>query len=262
MSSPPIPPSLEHLATRPFSFYPPIVHIEHNEWLYRKANWSEVLVLNCKTGMEIWISRRYIGAVSRVDDPVLIVGLQKELEYKGGTVWPYQRRVIEMPMAVGAPPLTSQIDDEGRPMAAPVVPMRVESSTDTRIFKLIGGAILVAIVGYLIALNFVRVGELRAKVKFTTKDQTYLELRGRDDYYGVIQRLGKPSLERWQTETGAIQYQALTYPERGYTVILMGGDRKSAVYIGALDDNWNPVHSVELRSGGTTFAMLRGLKRF
>jgi hypothetical protein len=40
MASPPIPPQLDHLVTRPFSFYPAIVGIEHNEWLYRKANWS------------------------------------------------------------------------------------------------------------------------------------------------------------------------------------------------------------------------------
>ncbi len=32
---------------------------------------------------------------------MVIVGLLKELEYKEGAVWPYQRRVIEMPVAVG-----------------------------------------------------------------------------------------------------------------------------------------------------------------
>ena len=96
MASPPIPPQLDHLVTRPFSFYPAIVGIEHNEWLYRKANWSEIMVVNCKSGAEIWISRRFIGEVSRVDDPVLIVGLNRELEYKGGMVVPFQRRVIEM----------------------------------------------------------------------------------------------------------------------------------------------------------------------
>ena len=106
MSSPPIPPLLDHLATRPFSFYPPIVSIERNEWLYRKSTWSEILVVNCKSGEEVWIPRRFVGEVSRVDDPVLIVGLTKELEYKAGSVWPYQRRVLEMPVAVGgeAPP--------------------------------------------------------------------------------------------------------------------------------------------------------------
>ena len=101
MASPPIPPSLEQLTTRPFSFYPPILNVEHNEWLFRKATWAELLVVNCKTGAEIWISRRFIGEISRIDDPVVIVGLTKELEFKGGSVFPYQRRVIEMPVAVG-----------------------------------------------------------------------------------------------------------------------------------------------------------------
>ena len=33
-----------------------------------------------------------------------IIGLVKELEYRGGAVLPYQRRVIEMPLAVGDSP--------------------------------------------------------------------------------------------------------------------------------------------------------------
>src|SRR4051794_11333455 len=110
MASPPIPPSLEHLSTRPFSFYPPIINVEHNEWLFRKATWSEILVVNCKSGTEVWISRRFIGEIARIDDPVLIVGLTRELEYKGGAVWPFQRRVIEMPVAVGGAPTTISSD--------------------------------------------------------------------------------------------------------------------------------------------------------
>jgi hypothetical protein len=259
MSSPANPPSLDHLATRPFSFYPPIAGIEHNEWLFRKATWSEILVANCKTGQELWISRRYIGDVSKVDDPVLIAGLNRELEYKGGSVWPHNRRVLQMPAAAPPPPEAP----EEEPVAPPSIGgMRLESGTDLRMFKLIGGVIGVAILLYLISLNFVRVGELRQRIKFTTTDQTYLELSARDDYYGVVQKLGQPGQERWQSESGAIQYRALAYPDRGYTVILMGGDRKSAAYIGTLDTNWIPIHSVQLRSGGTTFAMLRGLKHF
>src|SRR5437588_824975 len=44
MSIRPIPPPLEHLGARPFSLYPAILNIEHNEWLFRKATWSEILV--------------------------------------------------------------------------------------------------------------------------------------------------------------------------------------------------------------------------
>src|SRR5881394_3348512 len=149
MASPPIPPTLDHLVTRPFSFYPAIVGIQHNEWLFRKANWSEILVLNCKSGAEIWISRRYIGEVSRVDDPVLIVGLNRELEYKAGMVVPYQRRVIEMPVAVGGSvPVAG-----GRPERAPIVGIRVASSTDRGIVKLIGVAVAIAVVICILAVS-------------------------------------------------------------------------------------------------------------
>src|SRR5438874_11849299 len=137
MASPPIPPPLQHLATRPFSFYPPIINIEHNEWLFRKATWSEILVVNCKTSNEIWIPRRFLGEVSRIEDPVLIVGLNRELEYKAGAVWPYQRRIIEMPVAVGgsAPPSSAASPERTGP--APAVGIRLESN-DRRVFKLSG----------------------------------------------------------------------------------------------------------------------------
>jgi hypothetical protein len=260
MSSPANPPSLDHLSTRPFSFYPAIIGIEHNEWLYRKATWSEILVVNCKTEQEWWISRRYIGEVSKVDDPVLIVGLNKELEYKGGTVWPHNRRVLQMPTA--APPAPEAVEGAEAGPEPPMSGVGSEPASDMRIVKLIGGVVAIAVLAYLGVLNYVRVGELRQRIKFTTKDQTYLELSARDDYFGVVQKLGTPSQDRWQSDTGAIQYQAMAYPERGYTIILMGGDRKSVLYIGTLDSNWVPVHSVQLRSGGTTFAMLRELKRF
>jgi hypothetical protein len=261
MASPPIPPSLEHLATRPFSFYPPIINVEHNEWLFRKATWSEILVVNCKTGSEIWISRRFIGEVSRIDDPVLIVGLNRELEYRGGAVWPLQRRVIEMPVAVGGlPTASSTAADRGAP--APIVGIRLESS-DKRIFKLIGGALAVAIFVYVVVVNLNRVGELRQRsVAFTTVDQQYLDLTSRNDYLAIVQKLGPPATDHWQSDTNTIQVRALGYPDRRYTIILMGSDRRSAAYIGTMDENWKPIHSVELHSGGTTSSLLRNLKRF
>ncbi len=75
-------------------------------------------------------------------------------------------------------------------------------------------------------------------------------------------KLGQPGTDRWLLASGEIQFRALTYPDRKFTVILMGGTRESALYVGTMDDNWVPLHSVELRSGGTTLSLLRGLKRF
>jgi len=260
MASPPIPPSLDHLTTRPFSFYPPILNVEHNEWLFRKATWSEILVVNCKSGAEVWISRRFVGEVSRIDDPVLIVGLNRELEYKGGAVWPYQRRVIEMPVAVGGLPMApGGPADRGKP--APIVGIRLESN-DRRIVKLIGAALPFAVLLCIVALRLTQVGEVRQSVVFTTKDQQYLSLTSRDDYFAVLQKMGKPASDRWQSESGELQYRALGYPDRKYTIILMGGARQAAAYIGTMDENWKPVHSVELHSGGTTSSLLRAIKRF
>jgi len=260
MSSPPIPPSLDHLATRPFSFYPPIVNIERNEWLYRKSTWSEILVLNCKSGQEIWIPRRFVGEVSRVEDPILIVGLTKELEYKAGAVWPYQRRVIEMPVAVGGSSTSANAEPE-RAERAPVVDIRVPPNTDKRIIRLIGGALAVGILLYLGAVNLMRVGEIRQHTVLTARDQSYLELTGRDDYTGVIGKLGRPGEDRWHS-SGGIQYRALGYPDRKYTVLLMGTTPDTATYIGAMDEEWRPLHSVDLRSGGTTISLLRSIQRF
>lgn len=257
MSSPPHSPSLETLGERPFSFYPPILNIEHNEWQFRKTTWSEVLVLNRKTGSELWIPRRYFGEISRVDEPVVIVGLNRELEYKGGTVWPAQRRVIEMPLAGAAIPAPAR---ESTPPH--VEGLRSQPPTDVRALRLIGITLLVGIAAYFAMASVFRQGVLRPRVTYTVGDQSYLDLRGYDDYYGIVNKLGRPAADRWMSETGELQYRALVYPQRKFTVILMGTDRKSATYIGALDDNWKPVHSVPFRSGGNTFSLLRELKRF
>src|SRR4029077_10705415 len=143
MSLPPIS-SLEHLGNRPFSFYPPILNIEHNEWLFRRGTWSEILVLNSRSDLEVWIPRRFLGEISQIEDPVVIVGLVKELEYKAGAVWPQQRRVIEMPVAVGERPRTPAQPTES---PAPVIGIRTQSLTDSRMGKLVGLTMLVGMAG-------------------------------------------------------------------------------------------------------------------
>jgi len=125
VSVPPIPTPLDDLGRRPFSFYPPIVGIEHNEWLYQRATWSEVQVINTKTNSELWLPRRFLGAVSSIEEPIMIVGLAKELEYKGGSLIPLERRVIEMPRAaIHSPRFPGSPAEPERP--APVVGIRLE----------------------------------------------------------------------------------------------------------------------------------------
>jgi hypothetical protein len=256
MASPPIPPSLNHLAARPFSFYPPIVNVQHNEWVFRKATWSEIQVVNCRDGEEIWIPRRFMGEVSRVDDPVLIVGLNRELELKGGMIVPFQRRIIEMPLAVNAP-VPSHGGGGQRNQLAPVVGIRLERS-DRRMLKLIPIAAGTLVSLTLLAVGFIRVGELRQKnVAFVGGDRSFLKLTGRDDFLSVTEKLGKPATDHTK-EDGTILYRALGYADRRYTVILMGEDNGSLKYIGTMDQNWRPVHSANARADAT----LLGLRRF
>ena len=138
MSVPPVPPPLEELGQRPFSFYPPIVGIEHNEWTYRKATWSEILVVNRKSGLE---------ELSSVEEPVAIVGLNKELEYKAGAIVPHVRRVIQMPRAVNEGPRS--FTGENRPSTtgpAPVVGIRLEHNSESKIGRMLIVATAVAVV--------------------------------------------------------------------------------------------------------------------
>lgn len=258
MSTSPMPPSFESLGGRPFSFYPPIIGVEHNEWRFVRGTWSEILVANAKTEKEVWLPRRLIGELSKVEEPVAIVGLTRELEYKGGAVWPYNRRVLEMPAATphSAPPT-----NEG-PRSREVLSIHTEPAADTRALRLIGIALLIGIAGYLLMANVLRQGVVRPRINFTTRDQSYLELKPYDDYYAVVSKLGQPGRDRWMAESGELQYRALSYPQRAYTIVLMGTDRKTATYLGTLDDNWHPVHGVPYRGGGTSLSVLRGLKRF
>jgi hypothetical protein len=59
-----------------------------------------------------------------------------------------------------------------------------------------------------------------------------------------------------------MQYRALSYPDRHLTVIFMGTERKNALYIGAFNDEWRPVHTVTHAGRGNTRSLLDRLKRF
>ncbi len=261
MSAPPVPPRLEQLGQRPFSFYPPILNVVHNEWQYRKASWSEVLVQNTKSLEEIWVPRRFVGGVSQIDEPVMIVGLTKELEYKAGTIWPAERRVIEMPRAVNEGPRPFA-PAPAPPRSAPVIGIRLEGGTESRIGRLVLGGIALAIAGCVLVVSLYRGGVLGNKIIYSPVMQSDLGLGAFDDYHAAVRLLGQPAEDRWRPDHGEMQYRLLGYPAQGYYVILMGRDRRDARYVGALDRNWNPVHTVEMPGRVNSYSLLRSLKRF
>lgn len=267
MSTPPAPPQAE-LEDRPFSFYPPIHGVEHNEWRLKEATWSEMLVRNTASDIEIAIPRRYFGAVSETDKPVMIVGLKQELEYRMGTVWPVRKPVLAMPPPVMTPPPHGRSADEPppEPRGLAAVLGISQERTDSRITRMIVWTFLGLASLLLVVWAVIRFTP-STRPSFVARDQSFLELSREDDYFSVVRKLGPPAEDRWRPDSGELQYRALFYPDRGYAIILMGSSQEDVRYIGAMGlgpdgKGWTPLHSVEFARGANTMGMLRSLRRF
>jgi hypothetical protein len=261
MSAPPVPPFLEHPGRRPFSFYPPILNVPHNKWFYRKASWSEVMVENTRTHEEVWIPRRYLGDITRLDEPVMVVNLTKELEWQSGRILPAQRHVIEMPRAVNEDPRPRRSETSVPAGIARVIGIRVEDGSPSRLLKLLVGGISLGIVGCVLLVSFYRGGVLGNHLNVPVL-QSDLGLGAQDNRESVLRRMGPPAEEHWYETGSAVQFGVLGYPRRGLYIILRGSDRLSSRYIGALDRNWNPVRAVELPGQGNSYPILRSLQRY
>lgn len=244
--------TLEEFGERPFSFYPPLLGVEHNEWVYQKSTWSEILVRNTQSDLSIWIPRLFLGEVSQVDKPIMIVGLRRELEYRGGAVWPHQRRVVEMPKAVNQPP---QAPWSPQPPASRNVRM---GGAESKVGRMLLIAIGVGILACVVVVLMLREGGPAHPVVYNAVLQSDLGFSGNDDYFTVVNRYGPPAEDRWRSDEGELQYRLLWYPKQGLYIVLMGPDRKDVHYIGALDKNWRVVHSID----NNKEAMLRRLKKF
>lgn len=256
------PPPLNQLAGREFSFHPSIGNLETNLWRLVEANWSEFLVENLGDQTQVWVPRRYLGDVSASDRPVMIVGLNRPLDYKAGQVWPVQKRVIEMPrVPVGDPFGAPAGEEASRPSHALSNGLRLDASE-----KKVGRLILVALAGsvLLVALviTYFRGMESGEMVSYKPVVQESLGLGPEDDYFAVVRKLGNPQSDRWKAEGESIQYRVLEYPQRNLSVILAGQDRKQALYVGAMDKDWKVVDSVNQRGGSNTYRVLSKLPKF
>lgn len=213
----PLPTPLDQLGSRHFSFYPPILGIEHNQWSFRRATASEIHVVNTRTLEDLLIPRRFIGEVSTIGEPVVIVGLVKELEFNAGAVVPHVRRVIEMPRAVN--------DSSGptlrRAQPADVVGIRVEPAPRSRWLL---GAVAAALLACVAVLSF----STRVAPPFSSHD----------DYDSIVARLGLPAHDATHLANGK-QYRRLAYPRHGFTLLLIDGH-----YAGAYDPSGHLIHAV------------------
>ncbi len=252
-------PDIDRFTGRPFSFYPPILNVEHNQWVYVESTWSEMKVRNTGSAEELWIPRRYVGEVSQVDDPVMIVGLNHELSHKGGIVTPHRRTLLSMPRTTHIPAPLSPALSAPPPRSKP---RRTESATEKSVGRLIMIALVVAISATFLTVMLTRDRHAGGRVSYEAVLQAELGLSAADDYFAVVRKLGEPRNDRWRSESGEQQYRALDYPDLGVTVLLMGADRDRVFYIGAKDEEWRNVHTVKLPGDSNTDSILRSLERF
>lgn len=254
---------LEALQGRRFSFYPAIRGIEHNEWSLEDSTWSEVQVRNCQSGQEFWVSKSHLGNVSSSDSPVLILGLHRELEAKAGGVYPYRKVVTEMPSTAAS---RTRATPAG---VAPPPKAHAHRRSDARMLRLLGLAVGAALIVGVLGFSVI-VGGLHNPLErlfqpdTSTTDQRYLGLATNDSYFEVVSKLSRPESELWMSdEEDELQFQALQYPSRRYTVIMMGGSRAEMRYIGTLHEPSRVVlDSARLVRGGDTSSMMRNLPAF
>ena len=238
-SAPPNP--LLELGPRRFSFYPSIRNIEHNEWQFRRATWSEIVVVNTRTGEEALIPRACLGEISIIDDPVVIVGLRRELEWREGAVFPHRRPVIEFPLAMAVNDSRAATAEPSR--LAPVVNIRLEPRPATRKNTRMAVAIMLGAVGSLVVADIVREVQTR---------RSPVRLSSRDDYASVVHKFGPPAAERTSG-----QLQLLSYPQRHETLVL-----RNSLYIGALDSGGNILDTITLPDHANSAPLLRSLPPF
>ncbi len=255
--APQIPTPLDQLGHRRFSFFPSLVNVEHNEWLFRRSDWDEIQVMNTKTHQELWIPRRFLGGVSATEEPVVIVGLLQELEYREGVVVPLVRRVIEMPRAVNDAPRPS-VPAPGR--LAPVVGIRTESAAHPAHGRGLLPKVAVGLLTCVVGLVLFRDGPLSTRARFFSMPARIpLPYQASDDYLAIVSRAGRPASDSVRTPLSGGEVHVLRYPDRGYSLVLFGADRDQARYIGALGRGGRVIHSVTLPDGTDSSALVARL---
>jgi len=228
-----------------FSFYPAIVGVQHNEWILRRATWTDILVANAKTSEEICIPRRFVGEVSSIEAPYRIVGLVKELEYREGVILPHRRVVLEMPRAVGDYS-RSNLRPAFYPRPAGVVAIRAELDSESRFRRVLRGSVAAGFLACLAVIFVVRDAHLGTGFGWTSASSRLPSLNASDDYDSVLKKLGSPASDRWlESRSGPGGYRRLWYPRRGATIILTGTSRNSARYAGTLNRDGEIVQSVD-----------------
>lgn len=226
--------------------------------------------MNARSGEEVWIPRMFLGEVSLVDEPVLdepamVVRLNRELEWKSGAILPRQRRVIEFPVLPNPNPGADthpSASDVAR--LAPVVCIRLEPKPEVRAWKWIGVAVVLGAVACTIVSNIAGQPQFRQHADLFKGYRPWLQLSPDDDFSSTIRKLGVPSSVSSATE-GDRFFRTLTFSGRRYSAILMGSRKadsrqEPARYIGTIDSHGNVLDAVHFPDGSSAEPVLRSLR--
>ena len=255
MPAAPVPPAFESLGRRRFAFHPPIGGTAANDWTYRRASWSDILVQNAVSGEDVSIPRRFLGDVLHFDaEPGVVVKLLQDLEYRNGFVLPARPRVIEMPMDAWA---RSTRERRG---PAKVVGIRLEPRNEGRASRLMGSAVALGVLGCLAVVGYSLQGGHPEPIVHSL-GRTYIALDVRHDRNAVVRALGRPSGEHTAWVAGH-SVRLLDYPDRGFRAVLMDMGAGSEHYIGSISSNGRVVHSVLLAPGELSGPILQQIGDF
>jgi hypothetical protein len=87
-----------------------------------------------------------------------------------------------------------------------------------------------------------------------------LPFTANDDYESVVDRIGYPESTRSRSTSDGRAVYLLRYPDRAFTLVLLGADRIHAAYIGAFGRGGRVVHSVVLPDGHDSTAILTHMR--
>jgi len=237
---------------RSFSFYPAIHGVAHNEWRFRRANWSDFVVVNTQSGEEACIPRSFVTDVS-ANAPTVIVGLRREMEWRDGKAIPYRRPVVELPLAVNDYRPALRVSHP-----APVVSIRLETPAPARRGRKAVVFVMFSMLASVMAAGFFGPAEWRNRIDGIRWSRSWQQLNPHDDYAGVVSILGEPSAVRNFIQPDGRVARSLDYPRRHFTAVLEGPTEADARYVASLDPRGQILGNVP----DSVASMLHSIPRF
>ena len=251
-----LPTPLELLGGRAFSFFPPILNLPHNQWRYRESTWTEFSVVNTASGEEVWIPRMFLGEISRIGEPIAIVGLRRELEFRAGAIAVVRRAVIEMPMAV---------NDVRRSVhatsLAPVIPIRLEPPPQSRRGRKIGVAVMLGAVALTFVADMVRQVDWQRRADAFRFARAWRRLSPGDTFPSVATKVGPPAADASFTSVQGLRFRVLSWPNRQMKIVLMATGSEEEHYLGTVGAGGRILQFVEV-SGEDVPLLLRSATQF